>query len=377
MDRKVLINVGALLGAILLAIGGYVWYMQSSAVSLGLSDAAKEAYADSIVLSYKNKQPADAIKLIDVELGKLSGTDTQSEEDLYTEAKLTIYKADLLIGGMHQPAEGFALLSGVFSNPRYAGTQQLEGLLLALARVVQGLGEGSLSSADVQTFVLSDTALGSVAKTSLTEDVPEPIRVYDALIAGFKRVTEKTTSKWQLLLAQSYMVRLYPQIIEYTKNADQGYGALVSDIEQFESDLSVFTAESQRLNESYQEYLAAALYNLALAYEFLPRQDAQAKIKDLTRIREKMAAYAAHYPDDAYRMTAFSNGIGTRLVCRMVDVAKYDAKALDTAALKVVLGPIFSSAQEAGVLSVPCPQEFVFIATQVDPRLAPYLAITQ
>jgi hypothetical protein len=174
------------------------------------------------------------------------------------------------------------------------------------------------------------------------------------------------------MLAESYLLRLYTQVIDYTQGANESYGLLHADIEQFTSDLDLIMGNYATEKASYEEFIPVSLYNVGLAHEFLSREDSNARINNILAIRQKIIEYARLHPDDAYRARQFEDALGVRLVCRLVDQAKFDASQIDKAQLKTLLDPLFETASTQGGLGIPCKDQFAFVAKNIDTRFPPY-----
>ncbi len=369
--KRFLLGIIGALAVVALIIAGYYWH-RPNIDTFSLSKEVKNEYTEALLLSYREKKPEEAIEKLDAEISGLNKIAVKSETDLYMQAKLEIYKGDLLIG-MRKLSEGFKLLSRVYANSEYDDSVRSEALLLALARAVQGLGESSLDENQIQQFVLYDSALGRIATTSLLSSVPTPLRIYDSLLAGFSKIAANTTSPKVALLAQSYRLRLYAQIIGFTEDSREGYGLLASDIEQLESDLNLLSTQLQAPQAVFEEFFVTSLYNLALAHEFLPKEDESARINAISRMREKIITYESHFPDEAYRVRPFEDALGARLVCRLVNKSGYQTGAVDKIALKGLLDPLIQTAASDGGFAIPCIEQFTFVARNIDTRFAPYV----
>ncbi len=368
--RFLLGGIGAL-AVIALIIAGYYWYTTTRTTPYALSKETKDIYSEAILAAYREKDPTEAIEKLDVEIARVNAISVKTKADLYAEAKLKIYKGDLLIGS-GKTQEGIKLLSEVYGNTVYDLSTRNEALLVVLSRSLQGLGEGSMNPQVIDYLVFRDPVLGASATTTLSMDAPEPIRIYFAFIAGFSKIVGDTYSPKSYLLAESYLLRLYTQVIDYTQGANESYGLLHSDIEQFTSDLDLVITNLASEGAPYEEFIPVSLYNVGLAHEFFIQEDPSTRINKLTEIRQKIIQYSGLHPDDAYRARQFEDALSVRLVCRLVDQAKFDAAQINKAQLKTMLDPLFQTASSQGVLPIPCMEQFAFIAKNIDTRFAPY-----
>lgn len=368
--RFLLGGIGAL-AIIALIIAGYYWYTTTRTTPYALNKETKDAYSEAILTAYREKDPVEAIEKLDAEIKRVSAITVKTEADLYAEAKLKIYKGDLLMGS-GKTQEGIKLLSEIYGNTAYDLSTRDEALLVVLSRSLQGLGEGSLNAQVIDYLVFRDPVLGASASTTLSMDAPEPIRVYFALIAGFSKIVADTYSPKSYMLAESYLLRLYAQVIDYTQDVNENYGLLHSDVEQFTSDLDLIIENYAQEKAQYEEFIPVSLYNVGLAHEFLSQEDLNTRINNIFSIRQKIIEYARLHPDDAYRTRQFEDALGVRLVCRLVDQAKFDASQINKAQLKLLLDPLFETASAQGDLGIPCEEQFAFIAKNIDTRFVPF-----
>jgi len=117
----------------------------------------------------------------------------------------------------------------------------------------------------------------------------------------------------------------------------------------------------------YQEFITTSYYNLALAYEALPQSDVDTLV-GMTRMHNKLAAYVAAYPDVSVGTSAYLTGISTRLVCKTITEANFDATRVNKDALQPYLDEIYST--DGWVAS--CRDAFEVVSKKIDTRFAKF-----
>jgi hypothetical protein len=333
-----------------------------------LSEEVKTAYAEASSLAQEEGNYGAAIARLDAEIEALNAEGLLSDDDLYAEAKLKIYKADIYIFGTREYEKGFGLLFEVYKDLRYDDTVGGEALMLAMAHAAQGIDEGSLTISDVQSFVLDPASFGGVVGASVVDSsfYDELEEIDGFLVRGFARAIELTSAEKVYRLSQSYMVRLAAPYVPLPSEGEE-YGLFLSDIQQIEADLSILAAGFISFQEPYEEFIAISLYNVLRAYEALPPAETDI-VSNMERAYGELNEYVSAYPDDAAKAAPYLTNAAARVACRMVDVADFDAGSIDAEAIS----PYLDQVLQAGPIALPCPEAFKVIASEIDTRFAEY-----
>lgn len=357
---NVVIGICVALALIALISAMYSRFAVGKELHLGVQ--AAHAYSQAKSLAVGGDLEA-ALGVLDQAFNDTSGS--SAEETMYQKAKLAIYKADLMLTYDTNVEEGFKILGTIYANDTN-NNARAEALMLASAHAVQGLDEGRLSVAEVRDYLLLDQNFGGVFGVTLAgaKLLDQPEETYEYLTRGFLAAANLTTSQKVYVLARSYSARLISPFI-VPPPTDGYYHEFIASLEGIES--STDSAAKDNASISYQEFIGASYYNLARAYEMLPPGDVDIT-SSMSRMRSKLEAYISEHKDTAYGASAYLIGIDTRLICKTLSEAGFDAANLEPSQLKPYLDEIYSSAGWV----VPCQEAFEVVARDIDPRFAEY-----
>lgn len=331
----------------------------------GLSPEVQEAYVEAHELAAVYGDYQSAVARLDIELDAIP-VNSQAPNDLYARAKIAIYKADIYLVYGPRYAEGFAILSEVYGEPRFDARVRSEALMLAMAHTFQALDEGALTLAEIRDFVLLDPYFAPILGVDLADVMllDEPIEVYPYLAQGFAAVMDMTPSEKVFVLAESYAMRLSSPFVVPPPTGGYYYD-FVASAGRFESEMDALVTNYQSISLPYQDFVGTSYYNLARAYEGLPHADVNI-VDSMIRIYEKLAAYAAAHTEIAYGADAYLSGLDTRIVCKAVDEAEFDVSRIDVSKIQ----PHLDSLAGTDGWVIPCGEAFELIANEIDPRFA-------
>ena len=331
-----------------------------------LSAEVIKAYTEAVELASVYGDSTAAIKRLDLEFDAIDPSSKKTTA-LYTEAKLTIYKADIMLTYSGDFETGFALLGDVFVGRLYDDSVRSEALSLAMAHAVQALEEGLLTPAQVRDYVLLDKNFKNTLNVGLADAmlIDKPFDTYKYLVHGFEIAMDMTPSEKVYLLSESYKLRLTAPFVIPPPTGGYYYGFIAS-LENFESRLDELVAQYDGQNMPYQEFVATSYYNIARAYENAPQGEVDVTSK-MAQIHDKLATYLKGFPS-AYGTQAYLLSINTRLICKAVDAANFDSTNIDIVKLQPHLDELYAS--EGWV--VPCKEAFEFISRDIDTRFAKY-----
>ena len=367
ISREQFLGIAFLLVLVVMALVLSVMYKPGKTESVRLSAEVLQAYAEANELAVVYGNPDAAIKRLDMEFAGIPNS-SRDEKDLYTRAKLTIYKADILITYGDNFEKGFALLGDVYSAPLFSDSTRSEALALAMAHAVQGLEEGRFTAQEIRDHVLLDKNFKSVLDVGLADAmlIDSPLDTYKYLARGFAIAMDLTPSEKVYALSESYSLRLASPFVIPPPTGGYYYGFIAS-VENFESRLDQLVNEYAEESTPYQEYVATSYYNVARAYEAAPKSDISI-VDDMARTYDKLEAYVIKFPDSAQGAYAYLTSINTRLICKAADEADFDSANIDL----VKLQPYLDSLYEAEGWVVPCKEAFEFISRDIDTRFAKY-----
>lgn len=334
--------------------------------NLRLSAEVVQAYTEATELAAVYGDPTAAIKRLDLEFDAIDPS-SKDTTDLYTEAKLTIYKADIMLTYGGDFELGFALLGDVFVGRLYNDSVRSEALALAMAHAVQALEEGLLTPAQVRDYVLLDKNFKNALDVGFADAmlIDKPLDTYKYLVRGFELAMEMTPSEKVYSLSESYRLRLTAPFVIPPPTGGYYYGFIAS-VENFESRLDELVTQYDGQNMPYQEFVATSYYNIARAYENVPHGEVDV-VNKMAEAHDKLATYIKGFPS-AYGTGAYLLSINTRLICKAVDVANFDSANIDIVKLQPYLDELY--ANEGWV--VPCKEAFEFISRDIDTRFAKY-----
>jgi hypothetical protein len=351
-----------------IAIGYFVTYKPTSSdENLKLSAEIHQAYIEASQLASMYGNPDAAIKRLDLELADVP-SNTKDANDLYSRAKLNIYKADLVLTYGPDFTQGFALLGEVYGSSENGNLARSEALSLAMAHAVQGLDEGLLTASEVRDHVLLDKNFNDAISIGLADAmlIKNPIDTYKYLANGFAVAMDMTPSEKVYTLSEAYSLRLTSSFVLPPPTGGY-YASFIASVEDFEARLDQLVAEYKSSNVPYQEFVATSYYNIARAYEALPQGNTNIVMK-MGQAYDKLSSYLAGYQDTAFGTQAYLLSINTRLICRAVDDANFDAANINKAQIQPHLNTLYAS--QGWV--VPCKAAFEFIAKDIDTRFAEY-----
>jgi hypothetical protein len=332
----------------------------------GLTATAKQAYADAINLASTEGNADVAIARLDLELQNMGSA--WDANDRYTKAKLTIYKADIMLTYGLQFKNGFNLLGDIYDDAFYTQEERAEALTVAMAHALQGLDENLLTIDELRGFVLLNgrfkDAVGFTSEKSAALVTPQD--AYPYLANGFSTAISMSPSIQVYALARSYSQRLLASSIPPPPEGGY-YNTMVGSLQNTEAGIDGIVFDFQTKQIPYQEFIATSYYNVARAYEALPA-GSEDVVADMMRMHDKLKAYVDMFPNTSYGTGAYLVGLSTRLVCKAIDLADYNSANVDKEALKPYLDELYTSVGWV----VPCQEAFDVVAKDIDPRFAKY-----
>lgn len=333
--------------------------------SYHLSAEALGAYKIAITQASNEDNVGAAITTLENAVANAAGSERQI---LYTKAKLSIYKADIMLTYGFEFQEGFDLLGSIYENRRNSDDIRSEALMLAMAHGLQGLDEGALTTNDVRDFLLLNKHFSNTLGIGLAGAmlIKTPEDTYEYLARGFGAAADLTKSDKVYLLARSYSLRLLSPFMVPPPTGGL-YSDFVSSLQVLESDVDTVANMSTAGTLPYQEHVASAYYNLARAYEMLP-PGTESQVDGMARIHQKLSVYLNYYTSEAAAASAYLTSIDTRLVCKVVDSADFDTTRIDKDTLQPYLNELYDN--EGWV--VPCKEAFEAVAKEIDPRFAKF-----
>jgi len=366
ISRETIIGI-LILALIGIALAFFIIYKPlTPQENLRLSAEVVQAYTEAVELAAVYSDSTAAIKRLDLEFDAIDPS-SKNASDLYTEAKLTIYKADIMLTYGGDFETGFALLGDVFVGRLYDNSVRSEALTLAMAHAVQALEEGLLTGAQVRDYVLLDKNFKNALDVGFADAmlINKPLDTYKYLVHGFELAMEMTPSEKVYMLSESYKLRLTAPFVIPPPTGGYYYGFIAS-VENFESRLDELVTQYEGQNMPYQEFVATSYYNIARAYENAPEGEVDV-VSKMAEAHNKLGTYLKAFPN-AYGTQAYLLSINTRLVCKAVDAANFDSANIDIVKLQPYLDELYAS--EGWV--VPCKEAFEFISRDIDTRFAKY-----
>ena len=327
----------------------------------------KRAYTEAIELAAVYGDYVAGLARLNMEIEEI-GSDSTSPADIFATAKLTIFKADILLRYGLEYADGFALLGGVYTNPLYPDQVRSEALVVAMAHAFQGMDEGALTISEVQRYVFQNEHFRDTLNVGIADAmlIDEPLETYPYFAKGFTAAMGLNPTEKIYVLADSYALRLSsPFVVD--PSVGEYYHIFIDTAKQLESNLDHMVLERTNPNLPYQEFIATGYYNLIRAYEALPPGDADL-VEHMSRVHDKLAAYVDQNNETSFGANAYLVSASARIACKAVDTAGFNPAAISVEKIQPYLDEVY----ESDGWVAPCPEAFEFIADAIDTRFAVY-----